>query len=76
MDTNELYWLAGLLEGEGSFLNAPPSAPNKPRISIQMTDLEVIQKVARLLQVNYIAADRRKPDIWKTGYRVIANRQH
>jgi hypothetical protein len=39
-------WLAGLLEGEGSFIAGPPSAPHSPRISVEMTDLDVIEKVA------------------------------
>lgn len=28
----ELYWLAGWLEGEGSFVRPPPSDPKRPRI--------------------------------------------
>ena len=40
------YWLAGLLEGEGSFLKGPPSAPRYPVLALQMTDEDVVVKVA------------------------------
>lgn len=44
----ELYWLAGLLEGEGSFMAGAPSTPNAPRISVAMTDRDIIDRVAAL----------------------------
>lgn len=47
-DPSTLGWLAGLLEGEGSFMRGPPSKSNLPRIAIAMTDLDVIVKVANL----------------------------
>jgi hypothetical protein len=49
----EIAWLAGLLEGEGSFLPAPPSSPGTPRIQMQSTDEDVVAKVARLFHVSY-----------------------
>ena len=45
---SDLYWLAGLLEGEGSFMKGPPSKPTQPRIVVSMTDLDVIERVATL----------------------------
>lgn len=48
LDT-ETQWLYGILEAEGSFLPGVPSRPNAPIISIQMTDKDVMQKVAYLL---------------------------
>lgn len=54
MKDSDLYWLAGLLEGEGSFLAGPPSSPNKTRISVSMCDLDVIERVADLFGVSYI----------------------
>ena len=53
MDNKTLYWFAGLLEGEGSFGCGPPSNPKAPYISIQMTDEDVISKVADILKVKY-----------------------
>jgi len=65
----ELHWLAGLLEGEGSFLHGPPSKPNCPRITVQMTDLDVIQRCSTLMGVPYKNArnDKRNPK-WKRAW--------
>ena len=30
MALDPLYWLAGILEGEGTFMSGPPSRPNAP----------------------------------------------
>lgn len=46
---HDRYWLAGLLEGEGSFLKGPPSAPRYPVLSLQMTDEDVVARVAAML---------------------------
>lgn len=54
----ELYWLAGLLEGEGSFLAGPPSSPNCPRIQLPMTDKDVVEHAARLLDRPVWRSDR------------------
>lgn len=48
MDDIDLHWLAGYLEGEGSFLASPPSSPNAILISVQTTDYDIAQKVARI----------------------------
>ncbi len=53
MDERILHWLAGLLEGEGSFLKPPPSAPNTPRITLQMTDEDVVQRVQEIFDLTY-----------------------
>jgi hypothetical protein len=45
---HDRYWLAGLLEGEGSFLKGPPSAPRYPVLSLQMTDEDVVVRVATM----------------------------
>jgi len=46
MTTTEIVWLAGLLEGEGSF---HPANGNSINISLGMTDKDVIKKAAVLL---------------------------
>lgn len=56
----DLYWLAGLLEGEGSFLPGPPSEPNKTRIQCSMCDEDIIARVATLFGVAYQEAKRRR----------------
>lgn len=53
-----LLWLAGLLEGEGSFMRGSPSSQNQPRISIQMTDEDVIARVATLWGTSYLRSTR------------------
>ena len=55
-------------------MKGPPSAPNRPRLSISMTDLDVIEKVARLLGVRYVhnRLDLRNPK-WKRAYTVSIN---
>ncbi len=47
----ELCWLAGWLEGEGSFLRPPPSSPRKCRIMGECRDIDVITRVGRALGV-------------------------
>jgi hypothetical protein len=53
MENDQFHWLAGILEGEGSFIAGPPCSPNCPRISIQMTDEDVIEKVAKIFGRKY-----------------------
>ncbi len=66
----ELHWLAGLLEGEGSFMLGPPSSPHQPKIALQMTDIDVVERVARLWHVSVfeINRDRNKSKGWKSYY--------
>jgi hypothetical protein len=45
-----LYWLAGILEGEGTFMSGPPSRPNAPIVRISMTDRDVVERSATLLR--------------------------
>ncbi|MDX2162144.1 MAG: hypothetical protein SF162_12520 [bacterium] len=53
IDLKTLHWLAGLLEGEGSFKPSPPSAPNTPAISVMMTDEDIIARVAAIFGTKY-----------------------
>lgn len=53
MEQRDLYWLSGLLEGEGSFMKGPPSSPNLPVVQINMVDEDIIKKVADLFGVKY-----------------------
>lgn len=58
MSPSDLDWLTGLLEGEGSFGKGPPSKPNAIWVRIEMTDEDVIARVAGLFGLAY---SRRKP---------------
>lgn len=53
MKQDDLLWLAGLLEGEGSFMKGCPSKPNSPIISCKMIDEDIIYRVANLFGVSY-----------------------
>ena len=55
---HDLHWLAGSLEGEGSFLKGPPSRPRSPVVSVQMTDEDVIARVAAMFG--------RTPSCWQS----------
>lgn len=63
----DLYWLAGLLEGEGSFLAGPPSRPNSPRVSLTMIDYDVVRRAADLLGVKSFRTVKRN-ERWQTAY--------
>lgn len=69
MKEENLHWLVGLLEGEGSFMRGSPSSPNSPRIAVQMTDEDVVARAAALLGVGYTknGADPRNPN-WKLTF--------
>lgn len=59
-----LYWLAGYLEGEGSFLAGPPSDPNMSRVQLQTTDEDISIEISAYLGVKYHRANPKK------GYKV------
>jgi hypothetical protein len=65
----DLHWLAGLLEGEGSFLAGPPSAPRSPAIQFWMTDRDVVERAAAMLDSAVMPGAPRRAH-WKTTYAV------
>lgn len=65
----ELGWLAGLLEGEGSFLHPAPSSPKAPTVAIVSTDRDIVERVAALMGVKYICTTRRNTERWKVSYK-------
>lgn len=74
MSPEDRAWLAGLLEGEGCF-----AFYGTPRISVSMTDRDVIDRVAHLMGATLISErrDPRKPT-HKTQYvtQVAGTRAH
>lgn len=71
MSDLELVWLAGYLEGEGSFLKGTPSQPNMPWIAVVTTDEDVAKKVSAMLGVSYcIAGEKRRKSHWKRAYKI------
>ena len=69
IETHELHWLAGLLEGEGSFMAGPPSSPRMPIISVHMTDQDVIARVGRIFSRKPHSVRQRDPR-WQASYLV------
>jgi hypothetical protein len=63
----DLLWLAGLVEGEGSFFPGSPSAPGLPVMQVAMVDVDVISRVARMLGVA-VRVIRPRREEWKTIY--------
>src|SRR5256712_8101902 len=55
-----LFWLAGILEGEGSFLAGSPSSPTCPAIRLPMTDVDVVERVAAIFERAVVATRARK----------------
>jgi len=53
LDELTLHWLAGLLEGEGSFCVGLPSNPGAPFIHVNMADEDVIAKLGGIFEVHY-----------------------
>lgn len=60
----EIAWLAGILEGEGCF-----AINRTPKITLSMTDADIIQRVASMCHKKVYTVPPRK-DGWKTVYRV------
>jgi hypothetical protein len=67
LDQKTLFWLAGLLEAEGSFIAPPPSSPNTPLISVSMTDEDIISRVAAIFGVKYQRSHPKNKQ-YKTAY--------
>ena len=64
----QLCWLAGLLEGEGSFLAGPPSMPNSPAIVLAMTDDDIVDRVATIFGNAVFRTDRGHERGWKPAF--------
>lgn len=67
MQKSDLNWLAGLLEGEGSFLLGPPSRSHLPIIRVEMVDGDVIRRAAELLGVGVVRLPARRKK-WKPTF--------
>lgn len=70
MSEADTAWLAGLLEGEGSFFMIRDKGYQYPTIVVAMTDLDVIERVASMFGTSIFPQkkDKRYPD-GKIGYR-------
>jgi hypothetical protein len=68
----ELHWLAGLLEGEGTFMTGPPSNPGLPVIAVNMTDHDVMAPLGRIFG-HKVQVVRPRNVRWRTSYQVRVN---
>lgn len=71
MDDRDLYWMAGLLEGEGCFTWAPlrgGSGRKTPLIQLVINDYDVAKRYADLVGNSVGIKTRKSPR--KGGYRV------
>jgi hypothetical protein len=73
MSSEEFHWLAGWLEGEGSFQAPPPSDPRRPRISATTRDQDVAVEAARLCRVtpSHDCSRRILDHGWSPTWRVL-----
>jgi hypothetical protein len=67
IDPPDLHWVAGLLDGEGTFLAGPPSAPRSPAVQLAMVDRDIVERAAALLRVAVCVVPARR-DGWRTAY--------
>jgi hypothetical protein len=63
MDIKNIHWLAGILEGEGSF------QLERPAIALEMTDRDIVQRVANIFQVPVYELKRRPGS--KQAYKAV-----
>ena len=49
IDPRDIRWVAGILEGEGSFNLLPGNGKYYPHIIVAMTDRDIIERVANIL---------------------------
>ena len=74
MKTIDLYWLAGIFEGEGWFGNRTKGKPS-PSVCVAMTDKDVVDKIASLIITGRRGARRytRTKGKHKTQYWIVIN---
>lgn len=67
---NKKYWVAGILEGEGSFQTPPPSEPNIVRVTLQMTDEDIVKRVKRILNCGSVCKCAPRNENWSETWRL------
>lgn len=71
IDKDNLFWLAGFLEGEGSFLKGPPSRRNIPELVVTTTDKDIACKVGNIFKTSPCYIDKSKKNLkWKDAWMV------
>ena len=68
MNVPDAAWLAGLLEGEGYFIERRGANRSPARVDAKMTDRDVIERVAELFGGKAVTEITHKNKRWKTSY--------
>jgi hypothetical protein len=68
LQEKDLYWLAGILEGEGYFYSQTDKYPLG--IAVEMTDLDIIERICKLLKTKYCCPKKRE-EHHKQSYKVV-----
>lgn len=69
MTVKDKYWIAGVLEGEGCF--SPQNSKYYSSITVEMTDEDVISRIASILNVNYYKCGKKNVlRGWKQSYKI------
>jgi hypothetical protein len=64
----EVAWLAGLLEGEGTFAASGKGGNTYPVVSVQMCDLSVVRRASAILGAASLREHRPENEGWSTVY--------
>ena len=56
MRLRDRYWLAGMLEGEGTFFATKnkPHQPSQPRVAFVSTDRDIVVRIWRLMEAKTV----------------------
>lgn len=65
-DQRDIYWIAGILEGEGSFHNAISRGIPYPTVSVEMKDKDIIERLANVTGIGVVRESTRpsRPEHW------------
>ena len=72
-DPLDLAWLAGWLEGEGSFMAPPPSDPKRPRVTSETVDRDIAERAGSLVGVTpqFHFPQRARERGWSPMWRIL-----
>ena len=69
ISTTEIHWLAGLLEGEATFGMWKYNGRGQSAfLSLKMTDRDIVERAARLLETRSILTDKKQQEHHKQAY--------
>lgn len=68
MESGDIKWLAGLLEGEGSFYIKPTGA-RQAKVTLEMCDKDVVERAYNLLRVKSAIYEPKNKLATKPSYR-------